>query len=290
MPASGSVGSTRASAPAACLAEFHDPHWEDWRLGYDVVGDDGIARAIVRKRGTCPRCGGTGRVEVQVPNAPSRVGRCRCQKVVDGCALWNNAAVPARHAHCTLETYRGDIPGAGPGLSLARAWLKEYDANRACRGLVLEGEPGRGKTHILCGILRELVFRHHVEAQFIEFSHLLSLMKESFDKRAGAEPIRLTQLTRTPVLAIDELGKGRKTDWELNVIDEIVSRCYNRRNILLGTTNFPSKPVKAGATHTLAQPGTESLEERLGERVYSRLREMVTFAPVKGDDFRAARR
>ena len=58
------------------------------------------------------------------------------------------------------------------------------------------------------------MFRHQVEAQFIEFSHLISLMKESFDKHGGA-PVRLTLLTRTPVLAIDELGKGRKTDWEI---------------------------------------------------------------------------
>lgn len=270
---------------------YKDPHWEDWRLGYDVVARDGLARAIPHERGTCPRCDGEGRIDVRDPDGTVRVGRCRCRKLLDACALWNAAEVPARHAHCTLETFKSDLPGAGPGYTLARAWLKEFDPRKEVRGLVLEGEPGRGKTHLLCGILRELVFRHHVEAQFIEFTHLLSLMKESFDR--GGTPVRLTQLTRTPVLAIDELGKGRKTDWEIAVIDEIVSRSYNRRNVLLGTTNFSHRPAGRGTAQgapTLAHPGTESLEDRLGERVYSRLREMVTFAPVKGDDFRGARR
>lgn len=283
---------TRTAPPPG----FQDSHWDDWRLGYEVVADDGYARAFVRERGTCPRCDGVGRIEIREQGGATRVGRCRCRKVVDACAIWNSAEVPARHAHCTLETFKAELPGAGPGHSLARAWLKDFDPRKECKGLVLEGEPGRGKTHLLCGILRELVFRHQVEAQFIEFSHLLSLMKESFDKHGGA-PVRLTLLTRTPVLAIDELGKGRKTDWEIAVIDEIVSRSYNRRNVLLGTTNFAHKPPPRPASaagvahaHTLAQPGTESLEDRLGERVFSRLREMVTFAAVKGDDFRGARR
>lgn len=260
---------------------------EDWRHGYEVVADSGIARAIVRDREPCARCAGTGRVEVTGADGSIRIGRCRCQKVVVACALWNAAEVPARHAHCTLDTFKSELPGASPGLTLARHWLKAYDPKKETRGLVLEGEPGRGKTHLLCGILRELVFRHHVEVRFVEFSHLLSTMKESFDKRGG-DPVRLTLLARVPILAIDELGKGRKTDWELQIIDEIVSRSYNQRNVLLGTTNFPPAPTRT--TGTLAQPGVESLEDRLGERVFSRLREMVTFAPVKGEDFRAVRR
>lgn len=260
---------------------------DDWRQGYEIVADRGIARAVVPERGTCVRCDGSGRVEVTGADGSTRIGRCRCQKVVVACNLWNAAEVPARHAHCTLDTFKADLPGASPGLTLARHWLREYDPKRENRGLVLEGEPGRGKTHLLCGILRELVFRHHVEVRFVEFSHLLSLMKESFDKRGG-DPVRLTLLARVPILAIDELGKGRKTDWELQIIDEIVSRSYNQRNVLLGTTNFSPRPGKAPTT--LAQPGVESLEDRLGERVFSRLREMVTFAPVKGEDFRATRK
>lgn len=264
-----------------------DPYLDDWRSGYEVVGDGGFARAFPKPRPTCQRCGGSGRVEVTAADGTTRVGRCRCQKVVVACGLWNAAEVPARHAHCTLESFRSDLPGAAPGHTLARHWLKDYDPKKEHRGLVLEGEPGRGKTHLLCGILRELVFKHHAEVRFVEFSHLLSTMKESFDKKGG-DPVRLTLLTRVAVLAIDELGKGRKTDWELQIIDEIVSRSYNQRNVLLGTTNFSPGPTKA--TPTLAQAGSESLEDRLGPRVYSRLREMVSFAAVKGDDFRAAKR
>ena len=130
--------------------------------------------------------------------------------------------------------------------------------------------------------------------RFVEFTHLLSTMKESFDKRGG-DPVRLTSLARTPVLAIDELGKGRKTDWEIAIIDEIVSRAYNHGSMLLGTTNFapragsgrPTGPVAAAGS--LARADAESLQDRLGDRVFSRLREMVTFASVRGDDFRESR-
>jgi DNA replication protein DnaC len=281
--------------PRGAVGAWSDPFLDDWRTGYEVVRSGGYAMAFVRERLVCPRCHGTGRVEVSAPDQPLRVGRCRCQKVVDACALWNAAEVPARHAHCTLDSFKAELPGASPGYTIARSWLARYDPKTEGKGLVLEGEPGRGKTHLLCGILRELVFKHGVAVRFVEFTHLLSTMKESFDKRGG-DPVRLTSLARTPVLAIDELGKGRKTDWEIAIIDEIVSRAYNHGSMLLGTTNFAPRTVAGRATGpvapapgSLARSDAESLQDRLGDRVFSRLREMVTFASVRGDDFRESR-
>jgi hypothetical protein len=40
---------------------------------------------------------------------------------------------------------------------------------------------------------------------------------------------------------------------------------------------------------TLAVAGVESLAERLGDRVFSRLRETVQFAPTLGQDYRDRR-
>lgn len=259
----------------------------DWTSGYLITSEGGYAVARMLPRPPCPWCGDTGRREIELDGA-RRIARCRCQMLPDRVALYNAAQVPARHAGSTMESFRADLPGAMPGWQATRGWLDRYRPGQDNLGLVLEGEPGRGKTHLVCAALRELVFRHGVAARFVEFTHLLSSIREGIDRRDG-EATTLTPLVQVPVLAIDELGKGRKTDWELAIIDEIITRRYNARGTLLGTTNFPnrsqSRRAPAGG-ESLATPGLETLTERLGERVYSRLRETVTFAPCLGEDFR----
>jgi len=264
----------------------------EWTEGWELRGEGGYARAIATPTAACPWCGGTGRREVTVDGV-ARVGRCRCQRVTDRVAIYNAATVPARHAHCTMENFRRDLPGAEPGWRATRMWLDRYVPGQENGGLVLYGAPGRGKTHLLCAAIRELVFRYGVAVRFVEFTHLLAALKEGFDRKDG-ESTTLTPLVRVPVLAVDELGKGRKTDFELAIIDEIVSRRYNARGTLLGSTNFPlTAPPRSRKTEEagggLSVPGVETLAERLGERVYSRLVETVTFAPTLGEDYRAVR-
>jgi DNA replication protein DnaC len=263
----------------------------DWREGWRVVADKqtGLARAEALPAPRCPFCGGVGRREVEL-NGVLRVGKCRCQRVPDRVALFNAAGVPARHADCTLESFRTDGPGlsdARPVKTLTQRWLERFVPGGENRGLVIEGQPGRGKSHLLCAVVRELVFRHGVAVRFVEFTHLLSRLREGMDRNDG-DATTLTPLVQVPVLAIDELGKGRKTDWELAIIDEIVTRRYNSGGVLLATTNFPHKTTARARAlpATLATGVVESLEDRLGERVFSRMRETVDFCEAGGADYR----
>ncbi len=266
----------------------------EWNEGYRVfAGADGFAHAEALPGPTCPFCGGVGRREVKIDGV-LRVGKCRCQRLVDRVDLFEAAAMPARHASSTMESFRQEVDGAKPGWAYTRGWLDRYRPGQDNRGLVLSGKPGRGKTHLMCAAVRELVFRHGVSVRFVEFTHLLSRIREGIDQKNG-EATTLTPLAQVPVLAIDELGKGRKTDWELQIIDELVTRRYNSSGTLLATTNFPyrgdaTKGARAAAPPTLANPAAlETLAERLGDRVFSRLVETTELAGVTGEDFRILR-
>ena len=271
----------------------------DWREGWRVAADplSGLARAETIPGPKCPHCGGAGRREMQIDGV-WRVGKCRCQMVVDRVALFNAAGIPARHHDSTIENFStdADLRDGEPAKKTVRMWLDRYRSGGEARGFVLEGQPGRGKTHLLCGAVRELVFRYGVPVKFIEFTHLLSRIREGIDRGDG-DATTLTPLIQVPVLAIDELGKGRKTDWELAIIDEIVTRRYNTGGVLLGTTNFRCRADSAKETEdrrlarergaSLALAVVERLEDRLGERVFSRMRETVDFREVAGRDYRA---
>lgn len=174
-------------------------------------------------------------------------------------------------------------------------WLEEYRPREENRGLVLHGKVGRGKTHLMVAMLRELVFRHGISVRFVEFSHLLADLKAGFDQNLGAARL-IDPLVAVDVLAIDELGKGRNTEFEGTVLDELISRRYNSAATILATTNYApdAKPtgrsVANAAEVAMGTRAAPSLPDRVGARVHSRLQEMCDFLPVDGLDHRELQR
>ncbi len=275
---------------SAVAVHLADPKCDQCRGAGVLVLTDG-ARAQGRLCGCvpdCERCGGEGRLHLQ-ENGISRVARCRCRILPDRIEIFNQADIPARHATATFEAFDKDIEGAMPGFVATWRWVNAWpDAgDLPTRGLLLHGGVGRGKTHLLVAALRHLVFQHGVRVKFVEFTHLLASLRQGFEEGRG-QSSTLQALGDIDLLAIDELGKGRSTDWELTVIDQLVSRRYNGLKPLVATTNFAPAPGTGVRTSNLAnESASQSLVDRVGERVYSRIREMCELHETGGGDYRA---
>ncbi|MBN2800353.1 MAG: ATP-binding protein [Deltaproteobacteria bacterium] len=237
----------------------------------------------------CPLCAGTGYVE-----APDGRGvrHCTCQSASRRVRLFNEALIPSRHATSTLGSYRHDDEENLPTFGRVMQWTRDYAPKGENRGLVLFGKVGRGKTHLMAAMLQHLALDVGVSVRFVEFSHLLSDLKGSFDRKSGSSDL-LEPLVRVRVLGIDELGKGRNTEWEGTVLDELISRRYNAAATVLATTNYPPGRPAGRRTPNLAAPDDPefrvNLVDRVGDRVYSRLRQMCDFAPLGGRDWREMR-
>ena len=259
----------------------------EWNEGYVVEAVEGLATARSTATEPCPLCGGAGRRSFEVEGVV-RTGRCRCQRVPDRVKVYNAAGIPAKHAAATMESFRAEL--ARPTWAAVRGFIDSYRPGADVQGLVIFGPPGRGKTHLLCAVLRELVFRHGVAARFVEFTHLLASIREGFDQKVS-EARLVEPLVRVPILAIDEIGKGRGTDWEQSILDLLVSRRYNAHSgPILATTNFPPRAPRARRDHdSLATGAVTTLPEVLGDRVWSRIAENVKFVEAGGDDFRVSR-
>ena len=48
-------------------------------------------------------------------------------------------------------------------------------------------------------------------------------------------------MARIPVLILDELGKGKNSEWEMNIIDKIIHQRYNAKKKTIFTTNYSFK-------------------------------------------------
>lgn len=183
-------------------------------------------------------------------------------------------------------------PETSAAAEAAQQFVRKFHEGR--RGLLFYGRSGAGKTHLTTAILRYLVLNLGIRVRFVEFLHLLGDLRAAFGKSGGAVDI-MHPLVEVPVLAIDELGKGKEGEWELDVLDELIGKRYNARRTTLFTTNCrltPNLETRSDRAHadllvsTSNKVADKFLEDRIGVRIYSRLREMCEFYAFSDDDRR----
>ena len=184
-------------------------------------------------------------------------------------------------------------PSLDAALRTASFSYKNYKKGNA-KGLIFMGGVGVGKTRLVSSILRDYILRHGIPGLFKEFTRLLSEIKTGYDKGLSESSV-LEKINSVEILVIDELGKGRKTDWEITILDSIISNRYNMRRTTLFTTNYTTKPsttyveplTKTGdLTGSGKKNRGETLNQRVYSRIYSRLREMCDFVEIKAPDHR----
>lgn len=249
----------------------------------------------------CPACDGESYIYDTDDRGYEQVRECPvCGTLRRRIQAFNAARVPARYhgRDSTLERFETHDDDGRPRGNLddikmrVFRWVKGFAPGDD--GLLLHGEVGTGKTHLLAAIVRRLTLEKGIRSRFVEFSHLLSNIREQFDQGKGESAI-LDPLGQIPVLAIDELGKGRNTAWQLEILDNIVSRRYNRGLTTLFTTNYvleaSAEDSGGGAgvsdgTDLKRRGHKQTLRERIGERIYSRLHEMVEFVRIDAPDYR----
>ncbi len=227
----------------------------------------------------CEQCSGTGWELVEGKG----VRPCRCRVSERKGQTLLAARIPKRYEACSFDNYHPQGAPTNP------VFLSQAYAMRDAKHLVDEypnidvgvlflGPCGVGKTHLATAIIRALVVKKGVTCLFYDFRDLLKEIQSSYNPVSQMTELGVLQpVYDAEVLVLDELGASKPTDWVRDTMTQIINTRYNDKKITIFTSNYVDEPEN---------PNEETLLDRVGVRLRSRLHEMCKVILIKGEDYR----
>jgi DNA replication protein DnaC len=235
---------------------------------------------------SCPLCGGTGWKDVDA-GSERRVTRCDCLLKTQEKHLRNASAIPARYAACEFRNYRSEF---NAGLAAAKItlekWGEQYPLDRT--GLLLVGPSGVGKTHLAVAAMKQLIEKG-IPCLFCDYRELLKRIQNSYNPSVQATELEvLRPIFDTEVVLLDDLGAVKPSEWVWDTVSLILNSRYNDNQTTLITSNYLDGPSAAvdGVYGARRASREETLGDRIGERMRSRLFEMCRLLQLDGKDYR----
>lgn len=255
----------------------------------------------------CPICNGTGWAPVvndaEAPDGADNVQgvrRCDCKLDTRVQRLLKSAGIPRRYEQCSFESYTftsKTYPGTDSqrqAKEFARKFAEEFPLVDV--GLLFIGPCGVGKTHLAVSIIRSLIINKGIECSFYDFRELLKEIQNSYNPVSQTSEMAIMEpVLKVDVLVLDDLGAIKPSLWVQDTVAYILNARYNEKRTTILTTNFlDTEPVAAEeedrrrkrSPQTANHPVDESLTDRIGVRMRSRLFEMCKAIHMEGPDFR----
>jgi len=231
---------------------------------------------------------------------------CDCGMEERASLAIDRARIPKRYEACDFESYETNLADGKTYTTqqteslkrakmAAQAFVREYPG-ADLSGLLLMGNSGVGKTHLAVAALKELIGRGHT-GYFCEYGALLREIQNTYRSESEVSEIRiLDPILSVEALVIDDLGCIKPSDWVRDTIAYILNSRYveasrdlsNPRCTII-TTNY----LDASEEKNAVLPGGKTittrkdrLEDRIGDRMRSRLYEMCRTVEVFAPDFR----
>jgi DNA replication protein DnaC len=231
---------------------------------------------------------------------------CDCVAEDRSTRVLERARLPERYRHCDFENYETDNEFDFGTREQQQAWNRSLMQAKvvverfaaefplgADHGLLLMGTCGVGKTHLAIAALKQIVLRGHAGI-FYDYRELLKAIQESYSEESQfSEMDVLEPVLQSELLVLDDVGSSKPSLWALETVGYILNTRYNESRPTLLTTNFldtegsGAMPAPSPRASGMRAPAIEdSLTDRIGRRIRSRLYEMCRTVEVTAPDYR----
>ncbi len=174
-------------------------------------------------------------------------------------ARLGRAGIPDRFQDRTLESFVVENEGQRRALDFAKRYTADIQTTlKSGRSALFTGKPGTGKTHLAIGIGRKVLQLPKADVLFITVQRAIRSIKDTWAKDSDqSESQAIAALVAPDLLILDEVGVQYGSDFEKNMLFDVLNDRYEKRRPTLFLSNLTKDEAAA----------------YLGERVMDRLRE-----------------
>lgn len=239
----------------------------------------------------CRSCQGTGWILKPVQSR-TVAQRCQCfiknkQKI-----LLEQANLPKRYKNCTFENFENHNSSHRKALKISRQFVNNYPVQDV--GLLFQGPCGVGKTHLAVAVVNELIKKKNENCYFCDFREMIRNLQSSYSAESAlTESDVIAPIFEKKVLVLDELGAKRTTPWVEETVFYIINHRYNNKKLTIFTSNYIDSEEDEEdqrdpyfKKQDFTKRAEETLVDRIGVRLRSRVYEMCKIVDVWGDDYR----
>jgi DNA replication protein DnaC len=204
---------------------------------------------------SCPMCSSAAREQEAAQDARKDKDR----RDAEWQQQLGRAGIPERFLACSFGSYVVEHELQQQALDAAMAYAKDWAQVRAVgRGAFFLGNVGTGKTHLAVSIGVHVMRKHGASVLFMSVQRAIRSIKDTWARgSATTEAQAVAVLTYPDLLILDEVGVQFGSDYERQVMFDVLNERYERRKPTLFLSNKTIDEVRAV----------------LGERVMDRLRE-----------------
>lgn len=157
-------------------------------------------------------------------------------------------------------------------IAIAKDYVNKNIKSECTNGLIIMGESGVGKTHLVSSIANKLIENDKIVLMG-RLTTLLDMIKETFKDNTKSENELIELYSNVDIIIIDDLGTEKISNWALEKLYTIIENRNENRLPIIITTRFD----KQGLIERFSQ----SQDEQLVDAIISKLYEMCYGVTLK---------